>query len=367
MIYLYEDTRATYFSGAVRIPIFPIGCIAHGELNGNLSVELTTSDDSQKIELEQIITVPLPSYSNNQAFRTNKSEKSLSAKTITYKGKHIFYDLEDNFIIDKRPTDASPQQALERFLEGLSYSTPFSIGEVFTGSNNTAYWEYKNPVEALLGTDDNSFINRWGGEFKRDNHTINCYDRLSQTTKEKQNIIFVGREVLDMNITISVENTVTRIIPTGLNSDNSIVKLPEIYVDSSHINDYSYPKIRRIHYSDIKQGTDEYPEGSAGAQAMYAEMRRRAQAEFAKGIDLPQISGQINIVELAKTVEYEKYAELFKVLPYDDFIVVDSDGKRYSARLTAFDYDCIAEQYINLHIGNVNTVSNFEKLIKAIK
>ena len=362
MITIFDKNEAG-FDGIYYLALSPLKCIAHGELNGDLSIELTMSNDARKIELEQIITAPLPSYSQNQAFRINKSEKSLNAKTITYKGKHIFYDLEDNFIIDKRPTDASPQQALERFLEGLSYSTPFSIGEVFTGSNNTAYWEYKNPVEALLGTDDNSFINRWGGEFKRDNYKINCYDRLSQTTEENGNRIFVGREVLDMNITTSVENTVTRIIPTGLNSDNSIVKLPEIYVDSPHISDYAQPKIKRIHYSWLKLGEG----GRSTLEQIYVELRRCAQAEFAKGIDLPQISGQINIVELAKTVEYEKFAELFRVLPYDDFIVVDSDGNEYSARLTAFDYDCIAEQYINLHIGNVNTASNFEKLIKAIK
>lgn len=341
--------------------IQPISCPVHGELNGDLSLTLELSNAENEVELESLIRVDIPSLTEQQ-FRIKSKEKTLSG--IKYKAKHVFYDLENNFIIDKRPTEASPQQALERFLEGLSYSTPFSIGEVFTGSNNTAYWEYKNPVEALLGTDDNSFINRWGGEIKRDNWQINFLSRIARKYDFDGEIelprVFVGREITDLNIVISLENTVTRIMPTGVNSDNSIIKLPEIYVDSPHISDYAQPKIKRIHYSWLKLGED----GRSTLEQVYTELRRCARAEFAKGVDLPQISGQISLIDPAST---EEFKGIDKILPYDDFLVVDPNGKQYSARLTAFNYDCLSEKYINLTIGNVNTMQNFEKLIKAIR
>ncbi len=343
----------------------PISCTVHGELNGDLSAELTISNDEIQLNLENIMEVNMPLLGFQQ-FRLKSKQSTF--RGIKYKAPHVFYDLFDNYIIDKRPTTATPREALESFLEGLSYSDSFSIGEVFTGSTNTAYWMYINPVDALIGTQDNSFINRWGGEIKRDNFQINFLSRIARQFDFDGDIeiphVYVGRDITDLNLVVSIENVVTRIIPTALNSDNSIVRLPETYVDSTHINDYQQPKIKRFHYSDIKQGTDEYPEGIEGAQAMYAEMRRRAQAEFAKGIDLPQVTGTISLIDLAST---EEFKGIEGILPYDDFIVVDKSGGQYSARMTAFDYDCLSEKYINLTIGNVNTMQNFEKLIRAIK
>ena len=339
----------------------PTSCSVHGELNGDLSCKLTVSSESESINFDDCIQVDIPSLTSQQ-FRIYSKEKSINS--VTFKAKHVFYDLFDNYIIDKRPTDASPQQALERFLEGLSYSTPFSIGEVFTGSNKTAYWEYKNPVEALLGTDDNSFINRWGGELKRDNWQINFYERVARRFDYDGEVViphvFYGKDITELEQEKSVENTVTRIIPTGLNSDNSIVKLPEIYVDSPHISDYAHPKIKRIHYSWLKLGEG----GRSTLEQIYVELRRCAQAEFAKGVDLPQLSGKISLIDASRT---EEFKGIDSILPYDDFIVTDRWGEEYSARMTAFDYDCLSEKYINLTIGNVNTMQNFEKLIKAIK
>ena len=43
---------------------------------------------------------------------------------------------------------------------------------LWTSTTKTARYVRKNPVEAIIGTEDNSMINLYGGELKRDNFNI---------------------------------------------------------------------------------------------------------------------------------------------------------------------------------------------------
>ncbi|WP_277996015.1 phage tail spike protein, partial [Bacillus cereus] len=85
---------------------------------------------------------------------------------------HIFYDLTENLIEDIfiQPTNGSG--AMARLSSGCQYKHPFTFySDVMNIS--TARIVRKNPVEAMLDTSqDNSFVNRWGGELKRDNFDV---------------------------------------------------------------------------------------------------------------------------------------------------------------------------------------------------
>ena len=150
-------------------------------------------------------------------------------------------------------------------------------------------------------------------------------------------------------------------MPTALTEQNEVIKLPELYIDSGNIANYDNPKIKRYHYSDIRRGA----EGYANDEQIYAELRKRAKEEFAKGIDLPKISGKVSIVDLSQTVEYAG-ATMYEIKPYDNFTIIDREGNKYATSLTSFDYDCLAKRYINLGFGDVGTLANFQKLIKSI-
>lgn len=343
--------------------IQPLRCEAHGERNGDLSLELEIRSDwdssKGKLKNGDIVTVPLPGCADEQQFRIYETDTSSSSYSITYKARHIFYDLGDNFILDTRPTNASPREALEKLLGNTQFTTAFTIGEVFNGSNATAYWQYKSPIDALIGNEDNSFINRWGGELHRDNYKISFIK--PQGNEAEVMLVQYGHNLQELGLTTSNEDIVTRIMPTGLSEQNEVIKLPELYVDSANIGNYDNPKIKRYHYSDIRRGE----EGFANDEQIYAELRKRAQEEFAKGIDLPKISGKVSIVDLSQTVEYAG-ATIYEVKPYDNFTIIDREGNKYATSLTSFDYDCLSKRYINLGFGDVGTLANFQKLIKAI-
>lgn len=53
----------------------------------------------------------------------------------------------------------------------------------YSGKSNikiisTAYYQTKNLIEAICGEEENSFLNRWGGEVLFDNYTITVNDRV---------------------------------------------------------------------------------------------------------------------------------------------------------------------------------------------
>lgn len=347
--------------------IKPFRCVAHGEKNADLSLEIEVKNDwkfiddenERKLENGDIIKAPLPGSADEQLFRIYETDTSSSSYATTYKARHIFYDLGDNFILDTRPTNASPREALQKLLSNTQFATNFTIGEVFEGARATAYWQFKSPIDALIGNEDNSFINRWGGELHRDNFKIS----FIKPENEIDEIMLVrfGHNLQELGLTISNEDIVTRIMPTALTEQNEIIKLPELYIDSDNIANYDNPKIKRYHYSDIRRGG----EGFANDEQIYAELRKRAKEEFAKGIDLPKIIGKVSIVDLSQTVEYAG-ATMYEVKPYDSFTIIDREGNKYATSLTSFDYDCLAKRYINLGFGDVGTLANFQKLIKAI-
>lgn len=43
---------------------------------------------------------------------------------------------------------------------------------------STAYYQTKNLIEAINGNDENSFINRWGGEILYNNYQITIDDHV---------------------------------------------------------------------------------------------------------------------------------------------------------------------------------------------
>ncbi len=104
---------------------------------------------------DNVIAAPTP-YSDKQLFRIYKREKS--DDEVTVYARHIYYDNLGNYLVDVRPTNKNGQQALDIIFSGTKF-TPHS--DITTA--NTAYYVRKNIVEAIAGDDENSFINRWGG------------------------------------------------------------------------------------------------------------------------------------------------------------------------------------------------------------
>ena len=163
----------------------------------------------------------------DQLFRLKSVERSDAG--ISASGEPIFMDaMDDCFLTDIRPTNKTGQEALDLMTAPNSKYT--GISNISRAA--TAYYEYKNLIEAINGDDENSFINRWGGEILFDNYTVTINDRVGGDygveLRYGKNIPQDGlRETIDTN------GVVTRIYPQAYNGRKPSGSLGRnIYVDS---------------------------------------------------------------------------------------------------------------------------------------
>lgn len=320
----------------------PYTCLVHEEKNGDYSLTMTLSMDDILCDMDVIIGVPVKKNNLRQNFRIYDVYRNMDGNKEVL-ARHVFYDLLNNFLDDVRPTNATGQEALQKMLASTQFETDF-VGASDITTVSTAYWQMKNPVEALIGDDENSFVNRWGGVLERDNWNI----KMNQETNEKKYVTY-GKDLLNYGIRINTENVVTRIMPTGLQADGqTLLKLPELYVDSENIGNYTTPKIRRIHYPEIKIGEAEgnYPT----AEEAYAALREEANKEFANGIDLPEISGDVSVLDLSSTEEYKDVKDIQNIEPFQKLEVVVFGGT-VTCEVTGYDFNVLTQQYEKISIG----------------
>ena len=338
MIRLYDRKETDFTTNGLRI-LQPIACAVTEEINGDYSLQITMPTWDTKIQNESIIKAPTPH--GDQLFRIYDAEIDALGDNVYY-ARHIFYDLLDDFIEDLRPTNATGAEALAVILSGTGFT-----GESDITTKSTAYYEMMDPVTAILGgqsNDDNAFINRWGGELERDNYTVRMKYHLGA---DRGVSIRYRKNLTGLTVETNMDSVVTRIYPTGRAAGGqTLLTLPEKYVDSPYVDSYVRPKISRVDYSDIEVGDDMTQEEA------YDALRTAAQAEFANGLDKPKLSAKVEFVPLEATEEYKGIAALEKVYLGDTIHVYHEPlGIHLDTEVVKYEYDCLTQRYNSIELG----------------
>ncbi len=345
MIEVYRSTNTNYKKNG-DITLTPLECIFEWGLDGICQIELTHEyDDLGRWEYlvnDNVIAAPTP-YSDKQLFRIYKREKS--DDEVTVYARHIYYDNLGNYLVDVRPTNKNGQQALDIIFSGTKF-TPHS--DITTA--NTAYYVRKNIVEAIAGDDENSFINRWGGERLYDNYDVYI---MRQIGSDKGVRAEFGHNLEAIEESVSDEDVVTRIIPVAYNG--YALEGAEPWVDSPKIGSYAEVKGAVINFEDIKLQEDcsEGETGYANLTALRAALVKACNEEYKKGIDDPTVNYTVNMVELANTVEYAEYKQLESV-EVGDTITCRHKGIKIEvkARCIRIKWNCITKENEEVELGN---------------
>ena len=336
MIILYEKNEIDFTNNGLII-LQPIEAIVTEEINGDYSLKLTMPRGFSEIENEQIIKVPTPK--SEQLFRVYNSDVDMIGNPVFY-CRHIFYDLLDYFIEDTRPT-GNGTLAISKILE----NTPF-VGSSDITKQGTAYYQMMSPVKAILGA-DNSFIEIWGGEIERDNFQIRMKNRVGA---DRGVSIRYRKNLTGLRFVTDLSGVAPKIMPTGLKADGqTLLKLPEKYVESPLVDIYVNEKVTRIHYSDIK--VDEEMSESQALQAL----RSAATQEFEKGLDKPQITATVEFIPLQDTEEYKDFAVLENVYLGDTVSVHHEDlNIDLVTKVIGYEFDSLSCRYNKVTLGNTN-------------
>lgn len=373
MIQIYSPTNTNYEKNG-DMTLIPSEATVHPILNGAWEATLSHPLDAEgrwKYIVDEAV-VKMPSFNGDQLFRIKKKEKSDSGITATM--EPIFMDaMGDCFLTDVRPTNATGQEALNAMTAPNSkYSGQSDI--LVTA---TAYYQYKNLIEALNDGEDNCFLNRWGGEIIYNNFTVIINQRAGGDYGVE---LRYGKNIPQNGMTEEVDfrDVITRIYPKAF---NGYTMSNDGYVDSPLVNNYPTVKATTITYSDVKKRVD-VQEGDEDSgviicdtqEQLNAALTAKCNAEFEAGIDKPAVSISADMVLLQNTEQYKDYAVLETVSLGDTIHCINSHlDITTDARVIEFEYDSIRQKVVSVVIGDYqyeyfnNVTSAAEKAESAIR
>lgn len=349
------ETEEDYLSRNGDMTLFATEATVHAVLNGSWTAELEHPIDSEGrwkyLQEEAVIKMPSFFGEHDQLFRIKKTKKSDSGISCTI--EPIFYDsIGDCFLEDVRPTNRNGQQALNMMLAPNSkYSGSSDITRTAT-----AYYQFKNVMEALNGDDENSFINRWGGEILFDNFSVIVNERVGGDYGVE---LRYGKNIKKNGLTEEVDtrDVITRIYPKAY---NGYTMTNNGHVDSPLINSYPTIKTATITFDDVKMAEDAQEDDEdngvivCDTQAdLDAALKQRCQEQFDAGIDKPKINISADMILLANTELYKDYKILETVSLGDTIHCRHSRlGIVTDARVIELEYDSIHKRVSSVVLGD---------------
>ncbi len=330
--------------------ILPSSCVVTQEINGEYELKLIHPKDEygkwERLENDNILYVPTPD--GTQLFRIYRVRKNIDGD-IEVNARHIFYDLLGNLVESLTLVADAGEAAIDAILAATQYATTFTGSSDIATTQNATYIR-KNPVQILISDDDNSFVNRWGGEISRNNFSIAMNTSIGSASGR---VISYKKNLTGVDCQEEYSNVVTRIMPTGLNTDDTVLYLdPSKYVDSAHIADYPHPRIKHVHFTDVKVGRE--VDGAvpyATIAAGRAELTARAAALYALGCDLPETSIDVQFRELGDTEEYQQYIQL-STIQLGDTVSVKHDNTDLSLRVISYEWDALRGRHNKIRLGD---------------
>ncbi|MGU9541164.1 phage tail spike protein [Bacillus cereus] len=299
------------------------------------------------LEIDGQYLIKAPTPDGDQLFRVaNPHPTNGEVQVFCY---HIFYDLVDNFLEDTNIVGKSGMGALDQVKGALQYPTKFDFYSDIENIAN-ARLVRKNPVEFLLDNgQDNSFLNRWGGELLRDNFNVRM---LARRGRDRGVVIQHKKDLLGYEADIDWQSPITKIMPQGANE----LLLPEKYVTSPLVNKYVNPKIRKIDFPEVKAkiGNAANDDDALPLPDALNKLRVLSIAMFNnQHVDQPLATYKIKFQELSQTEEYKDLAVLQRVYMGDTVTVQHLDeGIDVKAKVVSYKYDPLNEEYTDITIGN---------------
>lgn len=351
-IQVYDGTTKDFSMNGNTL--LPTECMLHTILNGEWTMTLKHPLDPEgrwkEIKEEAIIATPTflkdaAGKYKKQLFRIDNINKGNTGIEAT--AYPIFFDAaKDVFLLDSRPTGKTGKEALDIIFAGTKYTGSSDISTA-----TTAYYIRRNGLEAINGEDENSFLNRWGGEVIYDNYTIIVNERAGGDYG--LNIIY-GKNLEGMTYKVNMADVITRIVPVAYNGYMLEGTTP--WVDSPNIGKYATVYTREVKFEDVKLAEDAQgdEEGFETLEDLRKELVKRCKEMFSEGCDTPTVTIDIEMVDLSKTEEYKDYAVLEEVGLGDTVHCQNAKlNVTTNARIVEMEWDCIKGQTNSLTIGEV--------------
>ena len=366
VIEIYSEFNKNFEQNG-NMTLFPISCQIEANLNSEwiLTLEHPIDELGRYKHIQSGSVLKATSFNGEQLFRVYAVERTNDS--VIAEAQPIFMDaMNEVFIVDKRPTNKNGQETLNYLLDGTKYSAESNILNL-----NTAYYINKNLLEAINGDDENSFINRWGGEIIFDNYKIVINNHAG---RDKGVLIKYGKNLVGINEQVNRSDLITRIVPKGFNGIMLSGSSP--WVDSPKIRSYPIIYTKVVEFSDVKvkQSKDD-EEGFDTLAEAQAELRRLSKLEFSENrVDEESVQLEIDLILLQNAAEYKEYKVLEDISLGDTVRCVHSKlDINVRLKCIGLTWDCLTQRVSSVVLGNpqptyfdnnTETTSRVEQVIR---
>lgn len=348
MIQVYLPDNKNYEMNG-DVVLVPDACELEAELSGSWTMNMSHPLDDEgrwKYIVEEAVISAPTFIGEKQLYRISEIDKSENG--ISAKAYPIFFDSADEvFLMDVRPTNKSGQQALDEMLSGSRFS---GLSNIRTG--NTAYFVRRNMMDAINGTDEPTFIGTWGGEPVYDNYRIIINEHAGGDYGAQ---VRYGMNMEHINHKINMSNMATRIVPVAYNGR----VLSTGYVDSPLIEKYAKIYTKEIKFEEVKLQTDINDSESLEEivicktqEELDEVLTEKCNEQFDLGIDLPEVTIEVDMIAIENTEEYRDFTDLVKASLGDTVECYNSKlDIATKARVIKINWDCITNSVKAVVLG----------------
>ena len=251
---LYKANETNFEHLGVSVLSDASKCHVSREKNGIYILEFdypVNGKDVDKIKEGMYIKSDAGYRTKNQRFVVSKITKTQNEFKIYC--QHISQvKTTMNAIRPDISVTGSAMMALSTWRDNLLDSRDeFFVNSDITTVNSTA-WKVENIENArdALGGKAGSILDVWGGEYEFDNLNITLHKSMGI---DNPTIIAYGKNLLDLEQEQSILETYTSVFPfkkyTDDNNREQLITLPEILLDSTHLNKFTHRRILKIDFS----------------------------------------------------------------------------------------------------------------------
>lgn len=323
MINIYDKKETAFLNNGLAVLNECRECRITEKLNNEYELTLSYSLYSKKAAYIKPFNVI---RADGQLFRIYNTDKDSKAGTITANARHVFYDLMNFIIEDKRAENKTCQAALEMIIEELGLSDTYSVESDLT-ETATQYVVKKNGVEAVF-----LLVNEWQGELVRDNFNIKI-----NASKGADNGVHIryGKNIIGISEKLNCDNVATWIYPVGTNG----ITLPEKYLLNPAWEGSDYPSFAVIKKVEFKDATSE------GMLRIEAQKYLDANA-------VPDVNYKVDFILLGQTEEYKNYKALEQVEVGDIVTVKHSIlGIDIKVKVISLEKDILSAKNTKVELG----------------
>ena len=252
---LYKATETNFEHLGVSVLSDASECYVTRERNGIYILEFNypiNGKDVDKMKEGMIIRCDAGYRAKNQRFIISQITKTKDNFKIYC--QHISQVKTSMNAIrpDVTVTSVGAMGALSAWKESLLDSKEeFFVQSDITTVNSTT-WKVETIENArdALGGKAGSILDVWGGEYEFDNLNIILHKNMGI---ENPTIIAYGKNLVDLEQEQSILETYTSVFPfkkyTDDNNREQLLVLPEVLIDSPHVNNFTHRRILKVDFS----------------------------------------------------------------------------------------------------------------------